>query len=493
MLAAGTRPGKRRGLLYRAERLNNPDPENLYLLRVLVQTKKQPSTHSLIAMEINRRDFIKKSTVAGLGASFFAPNLLTGKDDRKVRLGFIGVGLRGTDHLRRVLNRPDVQVTAICDINPTALTNAVSLVEKAGQKKPKAFGGGEEAFREMLQRKDMDGVIIATPWEWHVPMAVATMKAGKYAGVEVAAALTLDECWNLVNTSESTGQPCMLLENVCYRRDVMAVLHMVRQGLFGETIHGQCGYQHDLRHIKFEPGAEFGPGAKHEAVWRTAHSVKRNADIYPTHGIGPIANCFNIDRGNRFEYLTSIATKSRGLHNYIVAKGGENHPNAKVDFALGDVVTTMIKCANGETIVVSHDTNLPRPYSLMFRVQGTKGLWMDDNSSIYIEGLSPKEHTWEPAEKYLQQYDHPLWAKYSADASGTGHGGMDFFVTHAFIESIKNKVQPPIDVYDAASWSAITPLSEQSIANGSAPMPFPDFTRGKWKTNKPIFGLTAAF
>ena len=305
-------------------------------------------------MELNRRDFIKKSTMAGLGVSFLAPNILTGKDDRKVRLGFIGVGLRGTDHLRRVLNRPDVQVTAICDINPAALSNAVALVEKAGQKKPKAFGNGEEAFREMLQRKDMDGVIISTPWEWHVPMAVATMKAGKYAGVEVAAALTLDECWDLVNTSESTGMPCMLLENVCYRRDVMAVLHMVRQGLLGEMIHGHCGYQHDLRHVKFEPGAEFGPGAKHEAVWRTAHSVKRNADIYPTHGIGPIANMFNIDRGNRFTYLTSIASKSRGLHNYIVAKGGENHPNAKVEFALGALHPEHERVRAGQVRVVAH-------------------------------------------------------------------------------------------------------------------------------------------
>jgi hypothetical protein len=197
----------------------------------------------------------------------------------------------------------------------------------------------------------------------------------------------------------------------------------------------------------------------------------------------------NINRGNQFAYLTSMATPSLGLHEYIVNKGGANHPNAKVNFKCGDIVQTMIKCVNGETILITHDTNSPRPYSLGFRVQGTKGLWMEDNKSIYIEGVSSKAHRWDDAKPYLEKYDHPLWKTHSADAENAGHGGIDYFVLRGFIEAIKNKVAPPIDVYDAAAWSAISPLSEQSIAKNSASIKIPDFTRGKWKTNKPIFAL----
>jgi predicted dehydrogenase len=336
-------------------------------------------------------------------------------------------------------------------------------------------------------------VIIATPWLWHTAVAVAAMKSGKWAGTEVPAAVTIQDCWDLVNTSEETGMPCMIMENVCFRRDVMAVLNMVRQDMFGELMHCHCGYQHDLRGVKFNPGAEFGPGANGEAEWRTQHAVRRNGDIYPTHGVGPVAKMLNINSGNSFVTLTSTATKTRGLHNYIVDVGGEDHPNADVEFKLGDIVTTVIKCANGETVVVSHDTNLPRPYSLMFRVQGTKGLWMNDGRTIYIEGVSPESHRWEDFGPYGERYDHPLWKRYEDRATGSGHGGMDFFVMNAFVEAVKRGVEPPIDVYDAAAWSVISPLSEQSIAMGSAPVRFPDFTRGKWVTRNKIFGLSDEF
>ena len=267
------------------------------------------------------------------------------------------------------------------------------------------------------------------------------------------------------------------------------------QGLFGELVHLQCGYQHDLRHVKFNDGkqpygggVEFGEKGFSEARWRTLHSVKRNGDLYPTHGVGPVAEYLDINRGNRFVSLTSTATKSRGLHRYIVEHGGEDHPNADVRFKLGDVITTVIQTALGESIVVSHDTNLPRPYSLGFRVQGTNGLWMDLNDGIYLEGKSP-DHQWEPAGPYLEKYDHPLWKKYAPLAEGAGHGGMDFFVLHAFVESIKAEAPTPLDAYDAAAWSAVSPLSEQSIAAGSAPQLFPDFTRGKWLTRTPVFAL----
>ena len=295
-------------------------------------------------------------------------------------------------------------------------------------------------------------MVIATPGRWHTPMAVAVMKSGRYAGVEVSAANTLQECWDLVNTSEETGMPCMILENVCYRRDIMAVMNMVRQGLFGELVHMECGYQHDLREVKFNNGkqpygggVEFGAKGFSEARWRTEHSVKRNGDLYPTHGAGPIAKMLGIERGNRFEYLTATATKSRGLHEYIVKHGGEDHPNAKVRFKLGDIITTIIKTANGETVMVQHDTNLPRPYSLGFRVQGTHGLWMDINNSLYIEGVSEKKHSWESDIDYMEKYDHPLWEKFESEAVGAGHGGMDFFVINAFVESSKRGVPTPLD------------------------------------------------
>ena len=362
------------------------------------------------------------------------------------------------------------------------------MVVEAGQDKPQAYTTGDFAFKQLVERSDLDGVVIATPWLWHTKMAVAAMKTGKYAAVEVPAATTIDECWELVKTSEETGMPCMILENVCYRRDVMAVLNMVRMGLFGEMVHGHCGYQHDLRGVKFNPGAEFGKGAIGEAVWRTEHSIHRNGDLYPTHGVGPIAHYFDVNRGNRFVYLTSMATKTRGLHEYIVEKGGEDHPNAGIRFKLGDIVTTLIKCAKGETIMISHDTNLPRPYSLGFRVQGTKGLWMKDGDHIYIEGVS-EPHQWEDAQEYLDQYDHPLWKKYEEQAAGSGHGGMDFFVVNAFVESVKRQVPTPIDVYDAAAWSAISTLSEQSVASGGEPQYFPDFTAGMWMKRKNDFAL----
>lgn len=449
---------------------------------------------------LTRRRFIQQSA-ATAAATVALPNVVFGKsDDRKVRIGFIGTGLRGRNHVRAALYRADVVIPAICDIDPDAVARTQKMLREAGRPEAAVYGKSEKDYENLLKRDDLDGVIIATPWEWHVPMAVATMKAGKYAGVEVSATVTLQESWDLVNTFEKTGSPCMILENVCYRRDVMAVLHMVRKGLFGELLHLQCGYQHDLREVKFNNGkdfygggVEFGAKAISEARWRTQHSVDRNGDLYPTHGLGPVAQMININRGNQFLYLTSMATKARSLHKHVVDKGGPNHPNAKVDFKLGDVVQTMIKCANGETILVTHDTNSPRPYSLGFRVQGTQGLWMDDNDSIYLEGTSPKAHAWEPFQKYQEQYDHPLWKARAADAENAGHGGIDYFVFRAFVESVKNKVAPPMDVYDAAAWSAISPLSEESIRKGSAPIPIPDFTRGKWKTNPQNFGLTDAY
>jgi predicted dehydrogenase len=441
---------------------------------------------------LDRRGFIAGTVGAAVGLTG-VPSVLRGRDDRFVRLGIIGTGGRGRSLMGLALQRSDCTVKAICDIDPEAIERSQAMFRDGGVSQPAVYGSDEEDFLNLLARDDVDAVIVATPWMWHTPMAVAAMESGKRVGVEVPAAVTVEECWDLVNTSERTGIPCMILENVCYRRDVMAVLNMVGRGLFGEVVHCHGGYQHDLREVKFQPGAEFGPGARGEARWRTKHSIYRNGELYPTHGIGPVANFLRIDHGNRFATLTSTASKTRGLHEYVVAQGGEDHPNAEVRFQLGDVVTTVIRTANGETVVLIHDTNLPRPYSLNFRVQGTRGLWMSDNRSLYIEGVSPEPHRWEPFERYQQAYDHPLWQRYEADATGAGHGGMDFFVVHAFVESVKRQAPPPLDVYAAATWSVISPLSERSIARGSEPMEFPDFTRGRWVDRTFRFGMSDEF
>jgi len=449
---------------------------------------------------MRRKEFIRNAGLAAASIAF-SDQVKALVADPKIKVALIGTGLRGQNHLDLLLRRSDVELVAICDIDDRMLTSAKGMITKANQKMPQVITGDVYAWKKLLEIKGLDAVIIATPWEWHKPMVIGALEAGiKYVGTEVILGITLEDHWDVVKAAEQYNGHVMMLENVCYRRDVMAVLKMVRQGLFGELIHLQGGYQHDLREVKFNDGVnpyghgvEFGDKGFSEARWRTNHSVYRNGDLYPTHGIGPIANYININRGNRFLSLCSFSSKARGLHNHIVKQGGENHPNAKVKFKLGDVVTTSINCFNGETILLQHDTDLPRPYSLGFRVQGTEGIWMDVNNGLYLEGKAAKPHTWDIATSWLEKYDHPLWARWSKETEGAGHGGMDFFVIHSFIESIKRKKATPLDVYDAAAWSAITPLSEKSIELGNETVEFPDFTGGQWMYRKPIFALTNEF
>ncbi len=447
-----------------------------------------------MAKKLSRREFIKTTAVAG-GAAAVLPQTLFSSNNKKVRIGFIGTGLRGQWMLWLATKYPNVEIPAICDIDDGMIKAALKILKDGGKPEPKVYKENEEDFRNMVKNEDLDGVYLATPWEWHHPMAIAAMKAGIHVGTEVPAALTVDECWDLVNVSERTGKFCMIMENVCYRRDIMAILNMVRKNMFGELLHCQGGYQHDLRHVKFNDGinpygggVEFGEKGYSESKWRTQHSVDRNGDLYPTHGLGPISPMLDINRGNRMVHLTSTSTQSRGLHKYIVDKGGKDHPNASVDFKCGDIVTTVIKCHQGQSIMLSHDTNNPRPYSLNFRVQGTHGIWQKDARSLYIEGVSKDEGRWEKEDPYMNEHDHPLWKRFEDQAAGSGHGGMDFFILRAFIQALQGS-EPVIDVYDAVSMSVISPLSERSIRLGSAAVKIPDFTRGKWKKNEPIFGL----
>jgi predicted dehydrogenase len=422
-----------------------------------------------------------------------------GKDDGKLRFGFIGTGSRCQEHINNVLAIEGNKIVAICDTQRGPLDRTLKHIARLNAPEPKVYTGSEHAYEQMLNNEEFDCIIIASPWEWHTPMAVAAMKAGvPYVGVEVSAANTLEECWDLVHVSETTRSHLNILENVCYRRDCMAALNMVRKGLFGEMLHGGCGYEHDLRDIKFNDGTQYsyrkdgelrmGKEAFAEAQWRTQHSVRRNGDVYPTHGIGPVAHCMDINRGNRFIALSSMATQSRGLHRFVVDNGGADHPYAKINFNLGDIVTTMIKCANGQTIIVTHDTNSPRPYSLGFRIQGTNGLWMNDGDHVYVEGQS-QPHRWDDSDEWFGKYDHEMWNTLESKAREAGHGGMDYIMMYDFVDAIRNRKPAPMDCYDAAAWSAISALSEMSVARGGALVDFPDFTRGQWIHRQPGFAL----
>jgi len=399
---------------------------------------------------------------------------------RTIRMSIVGLGGRGTWWLEQLLQMDDVEITAVCDKHEDRMENGRALCEKK-------YGHpvyGSVNWRDITSREDSEAVLVTTYWNDHVKVAIAAMKAGKYAAMEVGPAQSMHQCWELVRTYEETGMPCMMMENCCYGREEMTLLNMVKKGLFGELIHCQGGYEHDLREVANSMSRD------HERAWQYLH---RNAELYPTHELGPIMTYLNINRGNRLMSLNSMASKSRGLNKYLREKCGPDHPMADADFRLGDIITTTIRCANGETIVLTHDTSSPRPYSRGGRVQGTNGLWMEDMKSIHIEGRS-KPHQWEPMENYWEEFEHPLWKKTKAADFTGGHGGMDWLVMRAFLNAVRNRIQTPIDVYDSATMMAVALLSEESIAQGSASVSIPDFTDGMWLKREPdpksIFSLS---
>lgn len=421
---------------------------------------------------------------AGAAMTLGAPAFAQHQPLERVRVGMVGVGSRGSSLLRALLQLPYVDVLAVGDLIEERTTQAQDLVEQARGNRPAAYTKGERDFENLVVRDDLDAVICATPVKWHTPVMLATMRAGKYGATEVPAAFTLDECWALVRTSRETGMPCMMLENVCYFENVLALLRMVREGVFGELLHAEGGYQHDCRFLAFKDG---------ELTWRGELYATVNGNYYPTHPIGPIAQWFNINRGDRFTRLVSMSTKARGLRNQAIKEYGPDHPLAKRDYALGDINTSLIETANGLTVTLYHDTATPRPYDLIMRLQGTKGIHMQDQ--IYLEDVSPTAHTYEPFAPYQKQYAHPLWTELQEEASKHGgHGGSDYITVYEFIRAVRNRTQTPQDVYDAATWSAIVPLSFESVAKQSATLEFPDFTEGAWKSRKPvpIYGASSA-
>ena len=446
---------------------------------------------------INRRNFLKKTTRAGLGLAIGGtalssaaqnPNLLSDlaaypfklPKIEKVRIGMIGVGGMGTAHVNNFVKIEGCEIVAVCDIVESRVERAQKIVEDAGFKKPQGYADGETDYKRMCERDDIDLVFIATPWEWHVPMCLEAMNTGKHAATEVPAAISIDECWQLVETSENTGKHCIMMENCNYDREEMMILNMVKKGLFGELLHTECGYLHDLRAVKHDMNGE--------GVWRRNHSMNRNGDLYPTHGLGPIAQCLDINRGNRFDYLVSFGSKSRGLQIYAEEVFGKDSPQAKEKFKLSDIITTLIKTVNGETIVLTHDTNVPRPYSRNILVQGTNGIVRKYPSpKIHIEGRT-EGHGWEDLKTYNEEFYHPLWKQLEkkAEEAGARHGGMDYLEDYRLIDALINGRQPDMDVYDAVALSCVTELSERSIESGGFPMKFPDFTRGIWKQTRQL-------
>lgn len=454
----------------------------------------------------SRRDFLKSTTAAGacalmLGAAAGAATpaapprrrgrsvagLVTPKLD-VVRWGLIGLGARGSETLRETLLLEHCEVRALCDNHAPTLRRALQQVADAGRPPPAAYGEGDEAYLKMLERDDLDAIWICTPWRLHVPMAVAALRAGKHAFVEVPMAVTIEECWELVEAAEETQLHCMMLENVCYGREELMVLRMCRENLFGDLLHGEAAYIHDLRHQMRE--IEHGTGS-----WRIREHELRDGNLYPTHGLGPVAQYMNINRGDRFERLVSFSSPSLGAPDYAASHFPPGHPRRTARYVCGDMNTTLIKTARGRTIMVQHNTMNPRPYSRINLIQGTRGVFSGYPNRIHVEGRSAREHQWDTdLSPWYAEFDHPLWKRVSdiarqidrRGAEGMGHGGMDFVMRWRIVQCLREGLPMDQDVYDGAAWSVIAPLSEQSVAKNGEPAEVPDFTRGGWKTTAPL-------
>ena len=450
---------------------------------------------------MERREFLMAAGVTGIGlasGALFADTqvakprpkgsksvagLVVPKMD-KVRVAFIGVGARGSGHVSQLCLIDGVEVVAICDNHLPSLERAVkNVVERHKRPTPLAFGKGPDDYKRMLERTDIDCVFIATPWHEHVRMAVDAMNSGKHAFVEVPAATSLEECWLLVETAERNQKNCMMMENVNYGREELLVLNMVQKGVFGELIHGEAAYIHDLRSQMHE--IEHGTGS-----WRTYEYAKHNGNLYPTHGLGPVAHYMDINRGDAFDYMTSISSPSLMRNLYAKEAFPEGHERRSIKFVCGDINTSIIKTKRGRTIMVQWDEQLPRPYTRHNFIQGTKGAWGGFPDRLAIEGGGKSAESWiqgDDLKPWYEKYEHPLYKRMGEESKRNGgHGGMDFLMLWRIIYCLRNGIPLDQDVYDAAAWSVVTPLSEVSVANRGRSMDFPDFTRGEWKTRKPL-------
>ena len=436
--------------------------------------------------DLNRRDFLKiggAAVAAGAAATTRtvteAHNALSlaAAPIETVRIGFVGIGGQGGGHVRNLLRIPNCRITAVCDIRQERTDWAATQITNAGHPAPAAYTRGPRDFERLCETEDLDLVFNATPWEWHAPIMLAAMKNGKHTATEVPAVMTIDDCWAIVESAEKHQRHCVMMENCNYDRMEMMVFNMVRQGVLGEVLHAAGGYLHDLREIKF---ADSGEG-----LWRRAWSMKLDGNLYPTHGLGPVANCLDINRGDRFDYLVSMSGPSRGLQAWAAEHEPPDSPKRKERYVLGDVNASLIKTARGRTIYVEHCTNLPRPYSRINLVQGTKGIFQGYPNRVYIEGRG-REHQWQEASALVGEFEHPLWRELAEQAKGAGHGGMDYIEDYRLIKCLHEGKPTDMDVYDAAALSAVVDLSVRSVKRRSNAVDVPDFTRGRWKSRPPL-------
>ncbi len=394
-----------------------------------------------------------------------------------IRAGVIGLGSRGFSLLNGViLDCPGVSVTAVCDEYEDRAEKGAEAVEKKHGKRPSVVTTN---YKDVCDSPEVDVVLVLTAWEGHIDPAVYAMNAGKATALEVGGAYSLKDCWKLVETQEKTGVPFMFLENCCFGRREMMALNMAELGILGDVVHCSGCYAHDLREE-----VAFGKENRH---YRLRNYLNRNCENYPTHELGPIAKILKINKGNRIVSLTSTSSKSAGLKQYIADRKSDDKELMDATFMQGDVVTTVIKCAHGETVVLTLDTTLPRYYSRGFTVRGTKGMYEEATDSVFLDIREHRDAEWDwrankggNAKEYEEQYDHPVWKQYLSEGVQGGHDGMDWLEFNTFFNCLREGKEMPVDVYDAATWMAVTALSEQSIAMGSAPVAMPDFTRGKW-------------
>ncbi len=458
---------------------------------------------------IDRRNFIRKTSLAGAAIAmaptianaaiaqperafnakymgdFAAPKLET------VRAAFIGVGARGPGHLRFIAQLPGTEVVAISDLYQDHVERWGAKAKEIGggkrHKKIKLYHGDENQWKVMLDEVKPDVVFIATNWATHAPMAIEAMKKGAHAFVEVPIAVTLNEMWEIVDTSEKTQKHCMMMENVNYGRDELMYLNMCRQGVIGEPLHAEAAYIHELRGQMEEQ--ERGTGS-----WRTYHYAKRNGNLYPTHGLGPVAQYMNLGRtDDNFNSLVSFSAPALGRKLYAEKKYAADHKWNKLDFKGGDLNTSIIKTTVGRTIMVQWDETSPRPYSRHNMIQGTKGILAGFPTRVALEGgvqgATENHHSWAQGDQLAalyEKYDHPLYKRLSQSTQGSGHGGMDGMMRYRIIECLQKGLPLDQNLYEGCMWSAVGPLSERSVASGGAPQNFPDFTRGNWKDTNPL-------
>lgn len=405
----------------------------------------------------------------------------------KVRIGFVGIGDRGSGAVERMTYIDGVEIVALCDVRQAAVDGGQKILEEAGLPKAKEYVGSETEFKRLCADGICDLIYTATPWEWHVPVGIAAMEGGAHAALEVSAAKTMDECWQMVETSERTKKHCVILENCCYDFFELLTLNMVRQGMFGDLIHGEGAYIHNLDYWLFnKPEDDKMTDGAYYKMWRM-HENTRKANVYPTHGLGPICQAMNINRGDKMEYLTAMMGDDFSYKKKIEEKAKEDPFFEQfVGWDMrGNMDMQMIRTHNGRTILIQHDISSPRPYSRIHQLSGTKAF----AQKYPIEQIAFGHEVADEAKmKEIQEKYQPEIVKRVGEMAREvgGHGGMDFIMDWRLIDCLRNGLPVDMDVYDAAAWSCITPLSEWSIANGSAPIAIPDFTRGAWKTNKPV-------